>query len=135
MVLLGRVLCHEQRVLEAARGQQAAAEPAEEAEAFGLVEPRAGEAGGRGPGERAAGVLAASDVEGAVDDHVELESGARPELEQPDAPLDAVAERQQPYPGSLLQAADRRESWCASSSVRAARHRHGREAGRACAAP
>ena len=79
---------------------------AEEAEPVGLVEPRAGEAGRRGPGERAAGVLAAADVEGAVDDDVELEAGAGAELEHAHAALDAVAERDQPDPGGLLQAAD-----------------------------
>jgi len=80
-------------VVESARGQQAAAEPTEEAEAFGLVEPRPREPGRGGPGKRAAGVLAAADVEGAVDDDVELEPRAGPELEQPDAPRDAVTSR------------------------------------------
>jgi hypothetical protein len=55
---------------------------------------------------RAAGVLAAADVERPVDDDVEFEPRPGPELEQPDAPLDSVAERRQPYPGCLVQAAD-----------------------------
>ena len=81
VVLLGRVLRHEQRVLEPAGRQQPAAEVAEEAEALGLVEPGTGEADGGLPAERAPRVLAAADVESPVDDDVELEPGAGAELE------------------------------------------------------
>ena len=44
VVVLGRVLRHEQRVLEPAGREQTAAEVAEEAETLGLVEPGAGKA-------------------------------------------------------------------------------------------
>src|SRR5262249_27226665 len=67
VVLLGRVLGREERVVEAARRQEPAAERAQPAEPFRLGEPRAGEAGGRLPGERSPRMLAAPDVESAVD--------------------------------------------------------------------
>ena len=53
------------------------------------------------PADGAALVLAVGDVEGAVDQHREAQAGAGAELEKPDAPLDAVAERHQPDAGDL----------------------------------
>ena len=51
-------------------------------------------------------MLAAPDVEGAIDDHVEREARPGAELEHAHAALDAVAERDQPHPGDLLETTD-----------------------------
>ena len=51
-------------------------------------------------------MLAAADVECPVDHDVELEAGAGSELEQADAALDSVAERDQADARSLLEPAD-----------------------------
>ena len=104
VVLGGRVLGHEQRVVDPAGGQKAAAPVAHEAEALPLVEPGAGEADAGVPRQRTAGELAAPDVEGAVDEDVEGEAGARPELEHAHAALGAVAERGEPNAGDLPEA-------------------------------
>src|SRR5262249_16952421 len=93
-------------VVEAAGREEAAAEVAEEAEPVLLVEPGLRETNRRLPAECAPGVLAAPDVEGAIDDDVELEAGAGPELEQPDAAFGAVPERHEPDAGSLVEPSD-----------------------------
>src|SRR5581483_10248582 len=85
VVLLGRVLGHEERVVEPAGREEPAAERAQPAEPFRLAVPRSCEADVRGPRERDPTELAAADVERAVDEHVEREAGAGAELEHADA--------------------------------------------------
>src|SRR5205823_1383636 len=62
--------------------------------------------GRRLPGQRHAGELAASDVERPVDENVEGEAAAGPELEHARTALGTVVEAHEPHPGRLLQAPD-----------------------------
>ncbi len=104
VILGGRVLGHEQRVVDPAGGEKAAAPVAHEAETLPLVEPGAGEADAGVPRQRTAGEFTATDVEGAVDEDVEGEAGARPELEHAHAALGPVSELGQPNAGDLPEA-------------------------------
>jgi hypothetical protein len=61
-------------MLHAASGHQTAAEAAQPAKLFRLVEPGAAESGGALPAERAAVMLAAADVHRPVDENVEAEA-------------------------------------------------------------
>ncbi len=106
VVLRGRVLGHEEAVLDPAGDEQPSAEGAEEAEPLGLVVPRALDADRGRPRERDAAQLAATDVEGAVDEHVEREPGAGAELEQAHATRASVAERHEPDAGDLVEPSD-----------------------------
>ena len=105
MELLGVVLAGAERVVETAGHDHPAAPGAEPAPVRVLVEPRSDGARVGDPRQRAAAELAASDVEGAVDDDVEGESRAGPELEQPDATAEAVPEGHQADPGDLVEPA------------------------------
>ncbi len=58
------------------------------------------------PTERLPVDFAATDIEGAVDNHVELEPGTGSELENPHTPLGTIVESQQTNTGHLLQIAD-----------------------------
>ena len=51
-------------------------------------------------------MLAAADIEGAVDDHVERKAGARAELEHADAALSRVCELYQPHARDLVEPPD-----------------------------
>ena len=86
--------------------EQAAAPVAQKTEALGLVVPRPGEADRRAPRKRPPRVLAAADVEGAIDEHVEDEARPGAELEHAHAALDAVSERDEPHPGHLVETTD-----------------------------
>ena len=110
VVLLGRVLGHEQRVVETAGRQEAAAEVAEEAQALRLVEPRSGEAGRRQPRERPSRRARTGRCRSPVDDDVELEARAGSELEQADSALGPVAERDQPNARTCSSRPTRRDS-------------------------
>ena len=105
-IVLGRLVVHEQDVVEAAGDQQAGegAQPGEPALAFILVQARMPEAGRRMPADRHAAILAVGDVQRPVDQHGEAQAGAGAEFEQADAALDAVAQRHQPHAGELRQA-------------------------------
>src|SRR5215213_11727701 len=76
MVLLGRVLGREERVLESAGREQASAEAAEKSQPLRFVEPWPSETGTRQPAQRAPVKLAATYVECTVHDDVEGESAA-----------------------------------------------------------
>ena len=106
VVLRGRVLGHEERVVDPAGRQEPAAPGAEEAEALRLTEPRPREADARAPGKRATAVLAAPEIEGAVDEHVESEAGAGAELEHAHAPLGTVPERDEADARDLVEPPD-----------------------------
>ena len=104
-IVVGRLVVHEQDVVEPAGDEQAGegAQPGEAALALIFVQARMAEAGRRMPADRHAAVLAVGDVERAVDQHREAQAGAGAELQHADAALDAVAERHQPHAGELRQ--------------------------------
>lgn len=84
--VLGGVLLRHQRVVKPAGHDHAAAPRPEPAPAIRLVVPGTDHPGGGQPARRLAGQLARADVEAAVDQHVEREPGAGPELENANAP-------------------------------------------------
>src|SRR5712692_6523105 len=100
----GVVNAAEQRVVEAARDQHAAAPGAKPAEAHRLGEPRADDAGGREPRERAAVELTSTHVHRPIHEHIECVAAPGPELEHPHAAFDPITERHQPDPRDLFQA-------------------------------
>jgi hypothetical protein len=104
--LLRGVLAADQRVIQARGRHEPAGEASEPAHAFGLGEPGTDEARRRDPGERHAPNLAATDIEGPIDDDVEHESRPGPELEESDTALDPVAGGHQAHAGDLLESAD-----------------------------
>ncbi len=87
-------------VVEAAGGDETAAEGAQPAEAGALVERRRPE-GGVHEGERAAGVLRGADVEPAVDEHLEAEAGAGVDVGRAHPAHAAVGELHEPDAGHL----------------------------------
>jgi hypothetical protein len=106
VVVLGDgVLGHEEGVLQAAGGEEAAAEAAQPAEALRLVAPGAGEAGVGLPAEGQPVQLAAADVHRPVDHDVELKAVPVRNSSDPRPPLQAVGQLDQPDAADLRQAA------------------------------
>src|SRR3569833_2869342 len=102
---VGRHLVHEQDAVEPARHQQPRERPrpGEPSLALVFVEARMLEPGRRVPPNRLPLVLAVANVHRAIDQHGEARAGAGAELEQADAPLDAVLQLHQPHAGKLRQ--------------------------------
>src|SRR6266849_2766265 len=100
----GVVNAAEQRVVEAARDQHAAAPGATPADAHRLDEPRDDDAGGREPRERAAVELTSTHVHRPIHEHIECVAAPGPELEHPHDAFDPITERHQPDPRDLFQA-------------------------------
>jgi hypothetical protein len=89
---------------EAAGREQAAAEGAQPAVALGVV-LLGGAEGGMEPGQRPAPVLGRAEVEGPVDEHLEAEAAARPDVGGAQAARLAVRDLDQPDAGDLGEAA------------------------------
>ena len=92
--------------VKAAGDDHAAAPGPEPAPSVRVVVPGGDHSGGRQPAERLPGELAPADVEAAVNKHVEREPSAGTELQYPDTPSLAVADRHQPDACDLLKAPD-----------------------------
>src|SRR3954454_2765627 len=106
MEVLGGVLARPQRVVQPAGHDHAPAPGAEPAPRVVLIEPRRDRARIGDPGKRGPAKLAASDIEGPVDHDIEGEARAGPELQQPDAATEAVAQRDESDAGDLVEPAD-----------------------------
>ena len=104
VVLLGGVLGHEERVFQAAGGEQAAAPGTEEAQSLRLIKPGPRGADAREPCKGPATHLAAPDIESPVYNDVESEARTGAELENAYAALRPVAEGDKSYAADLLQA-------------------------------
>src|SRR5258706_15199697 len=96
----------EQRVVEAARDEHAAAPAAKPAEPKRLGVPGTDDPGRGEPAERLAVQLAPAHIERAIDQDVEHEAGPGAELEHAYAALDAIAERDQSHSSELFEATD-----------------------------
>ena len=107
LVEIGRVVdTTEQRVVQAARHQHAAAPAPEPTEPHRLGVPGSDHTRRRKPGQRATVELAPADVHGPIDQHVECVAGPRSELDHPHPSLDTVAKRDEAHSGYLLETAD-----------------------------
>ena len=106
MELRGVIDPAEERVVEAAGDDHAAAPAAKPSQAHRFRVPRTDHAGWRQPRKRLASQLTSSNVHRSIHEHVEAESRARPELEHTNPALDAIAERHESYACNLFEAAD-----------------------------
>src|SRR5579884_2062002 len=104
-VVIGRLVVHEEDVVEAACDHEAgeSAQPGEAAFAFIFGKAGMLETGRRVPADRHAAILAIGDVEGAIDKRREAQARAGAKLQHSNAALEPVAERHEPDAGELRQ--------------------------------
>src|SRR3712207_336810 len=106
VVMLGSVLRHEERVLQAAGRQQSTAEATQPTQLLRLVVPRPTEPGRALPAQGAPVVFATTDIHRPIDQDVEAEPGAGAELQDAYTTLQPIAVLDQAHPGDLLQSPD-----------------------------